>query len=200
MASSKPIISLGADRHQQIVRTLAHAFQEDPALSWIFPDADARRARLPLMFDFIVPLDLRDGIALGADAGEAATLWRAPGKAETSMLDSLLRLMPILRCFGRATTRALGIADAIERSHPRDFDFWYLHYAGVSPEHQGKGWGGAAIRSGIERANAEGKPVWLETATESNVGLYRSLGFEVRSEWDAPDGGPHFWSMLRPAG
>jgi formylglycine-generating enzyme required for sulfatase activity len=23
---------------------------------------------------------------------------------------------------------------------------WYLHYAGVRPEHQGKGWGGAAIR------------------------------------------------------
>jgi hypothetical protein len=33
---------------------LARAFQDDPALSWIIPDAAQRKIRLPRMFDFIV--------------------------------------------------------------------------------------------------------------------------------------------------
>jgi hypothetical protein len=62
--------------------------------------------------------------------------------------------------------------------------------------HQGKGWGSAAIRQGLTRAGSEGLPVYLETAKESNVGLYRKLGFKLVGEWDVPTGGPHFWSML----
>src|ERR1700730_276871 len=69
-------------------------------------------------------------------------------------------------------------------------------YAGVRPEHQGKGWGGAAIREGLTRARSGGLPVYLETAKESNVALYLKLGFKVVGEWDVPEGGPHFWSIL----
>lgn len=46
------------------------------------------------------------------------------------------------------------------------------------------------------RARSEGLPVYLETAKESNVRLYRKLGFTLIGEWDAPEVGPHFWSML----
>ena len=29
-----------------------------------------------------------------------------------------------------------------------------------------------------------------------HVALYLKLGFKVVGEWDVPEGGPHFWSML----
>ena len=181
----------------QIVATLARAFQDDPALSWILPDTAQRRLRLPHMFDFITPLDLRDGFALGSPAGEAVTLWRSPGKPHTGMLD-LVRLLPaVFSTFGAATLRALAISEAIDAHHPKGITYFYLHYAGVMPDHQGKGWGGAAIRAGLARADAAGLPALLETATPRNVGLYTSLGFEILSEWDVPRGGPHFWTMLR---
>ena len=61
------------------------------------------------------------------------------------------------------------------------------------------GGSGAAIRAGLDKADAAGIPALLETATERNVGLYTSLGFEILSEWDVPKGGPHFWTMLRRA-
>jgi hypothetical protein len=77
----------------QINHTLARAFQDDPALSWILPDAAQRKIRLPRMFDFITPLDLRDGFALGSAEGEAATLWRSPGKPHTGLLDMVI--MPV---------------------------------------------------------------------------------------------------------
>jgi ribosomal protein S18 acetylase RimI-like enzyme len=85
----------------------------------------------------------------------------------------------------------------MDAHHPKGITYFYLHYAGVLPEHQGKGWGGAAIRAGLDKADAAGIPALLETATERNVGLYTSLGFEILSEWDVPKGGPHFWTMMR---
>lgn len=181
----------------QIVHTLARAFQEDPALSWILPDAAQRKIRLPLMFDFITPLDLRDGFALGSTGGEAATLWRSPGKPHTGMLDMVKMLPAVFNTFGAASLRALAVSEAIDAHHPKGIKYFYLHYAGVLPEHQGKGWGGAAIRAGLEKADAAGLPALLETATPRNVGLYTSLGFEILTEWDVPRDGPHFWTMLR---
>jgi ribosomal protein S18 acetylase RimI-like enzyme len=193
---SERMISESNDR-AALRDTLALAFQEDPAISWIFPDPVERARRLPLLFDVVIPGDLKAGTAFASPGGEAATLWRAPGKADTGRLEMLRLIFPLIRTFGSALGRAIQIADAIDKRHPKTFDFWYLHYAGVRPEHQGKGWGGAAIRAGIARAEADGVPAWLETATLSNVGLYQRLGFEVVEEWDIPNGGPHFWSMMR---
>ena|ERR1700757_1419761 len=73
---------------------------------------------------------------------------------------------------------------------------WRWNRTGVRPEHQGKGWGSAAILQGLTRARSERLPVYLETAKRSNVALYRKLGFKLIGEWDVPKGGPHFWSMV----
>jgi ribosomal protein S18 acetylase RimI-like enzyme len=197
MDPPKAIIEGTAADQAALVTTLALAFQDDPAVSWIFPDAEQRRRRLPKMFDIILPGDLLAGIALRSPGDEVATLWRAPGKAHTSNLEMLRLALPLIRTFGTAIFRALAIADAIDTHHPSGFDYWYLHYAGVRPQWQGKGWGGAAIRAGLAQAEADGKSAYLETATLSNVGLYQRLGFAVVDEWDVPKGGPHFWSMLR---
>jgi ribosomal protein S18 acetylase RimI-like enzyme len=187
-----------ADRGDRLalVKTLALAFQTDPAVSWIFPDSELRSRRLPMMFDFLVQSDFDAGMVLRSPENEVATLWRAPGKAESPKIELIKLAVPLLRTFGTALGRALSIADAIDAHYPRDFEFWYLHYAGVRSEHQGKGWGGTAIRAGISRAKAEGLPVYLETATDTNIALYQSLGFEILDQWDVPKGGPHFWSML----
>lgn len=196
MREDRPIVEAGKADLPALIETLALAFQDDPAVSWIFPDAAQRAKRLPMMFGIIAPGDLDMGIAFQSPGHEATTLWRAPGKAETSKLEFVRQAIPLIRTFGTALGRALSIANAIDAHHPKGFDYWYLHYAGVRPAHQGKGWGGTAIRAGLARATAEGKPAYLETATPSNVGLYQSLGFETIGEWDMPRGGPHFWSML----
>jgi ribosomal protein S18 acetylase RimI-like enzyme len=77
--------------------------------------------------------------------------------------------------------------------------FWYLHIAGCDPAAQGKGLGGGAIRTGLDRFGRT-EDCYLETATEGNIGIYNRLGFEVIDTWTVSGGGPRFWSMLRPAG
>jgi ribosomal protein S18 acetylase RimI-like enzyme len=180
----------------QLVDTLSSAFQCDPALSWILPDPALRRSRLPKLFDIVVRSDLAAGLVLRSESCEAVTLWRAPGKAHIGLMETLLSGLGYLQTFGAALGRGLAVSHAMESHHPKGIAYWYLHYAGVRPEHQGKGWGAAAIREGLTRARSGGLPVYLETAKESNVALYLKLDFKVVDEWDVPKRGPHFWSML----
>lgn len=182
-----------------IAQTLADAFQDDPAFSWIIMDAVKRRIALPKLFRTIIRSDRKSGMVLSSPASEAATLWRSPGKAKAHMSEMIGYALPLLDALGFSLTRALILNEAIEAHHPSNNDYWYLHIAGVSPQHQGKGLGGSAIREGLARASAMGKSVLLETATPSNVPLYQRMGFSIRQEWDAPKGGPHFWTMSRNA-
>ncbi len=179
-----------------LVVTLARAFQNDPALSWIIPDAEQRARALPRLFKTMLVADRRAGWVLASPGHEVATLWRAPGQSKTGVWEFVEQLFPMMRTFGGSLSRAMRVSDAIHAHHPKSDDFWLLQYAGVAPEHQGKGWGGIAIREGIARAAQAGKPVVLETATPSNVSLYSRLGFEIIDEWGI-DGGPHFWTMMR---
>lgn len=181
-----------------LIRTLADAFQDDPALSWILPDAEVRRVRLPLLFAAMIKADRKAGMILSTPGGEVATLWRAPGQTKPGLVETLGEGWPMLRTFGSALGRAIAVSGAMAAHHPAPDDYWYLRYAGVAPSAQGKGLGGAAIREGIARAAAVGKPALLETAKEANVAIYLRLGFEVIDRWQVPKGGPLFWTMLKP--
>ena len=55
------------------------------------------------------------------------------------------------------------------------------------------------MRAGVARAAEQGLGVLLETATPDNVAIYTRLGFEIIEEWQVPDGGPQFWTMVHPA-
>lgn len=48
------------------------------------------------------------------------------------------------------------------------------------------------------RAEAEGVPCYLETVNEKNVPFYQKHGFVVKFSGQVPQGGPHFWAMVRP--
>lgn len=181
-----------------IVETLAQAFQTDPALSWILPDADHRQRALRSLFQVLAPADMRAGVALRSAGDEAASLWRAPGQAHSGTLEFLRTVVPLVATFGTALPRGLKVQASIDAHRPKG-RFWYLHYVGVRPEHQGKGHGGRIIRAQTAVADAEGLPCWLETATTENVPMYERLGFGTQAEWDVPGGGPHFWGMMRPA-
>ena len=100
---------------------------------------------------------------------------------------------------GTAVLRAERADRMIGKHLPKGERQFYLRMAGVRPDRQGQGLGGLAIRAGLAEADAAGLPAVLETATESNVGLYRSMGFELIDTWPVARNGPTFWTMSRPA-
>ena len=190
------IVAGGEPQSGAMVASLAAAFADDPAMSWIFPARAERLRRLPGLFAALVSEDLRLGEALISPGAEAVTLWHGSGHVRTSPWQLLRELPGFFALLGPHTLRALRISHAIKEHHPAGMAYSYLHFAGVDPAFQGRGWGGAVIRAGQDRARAAGLPVYLETATPENVGLYQRLGFTVTQEWNVAGGGPHFWSML----
>jgi ribosomal protein S18 acetylase RimI-like enzyme len=179
-----------------IVETLALAFQSESGWSYILPDAKKRAARLPGAFHLLLREDFAKGAVFGTQQCEAVTLWRAPGQAHDSLWDRARLIMPFAQVLKGSLLRALELADLIEKHLPKE-PFWYLHFAATHPSFQGRGFGGAAIRAGLARADHDGLPAYLETADEKNVALYQSFGFEVKHVWQVPEG-PMFWGMQRP--
>lgn len=182
----------------QVVATLSQAFQTDPALGWILQEPDNRRRRLPKLFNLLHDAYGEHGMVLQSPGGEAASIWKAPFAGATEPDGGLKMILNMIAIFGFAVGRGKRVSDALDQHRPKH-PYWYLAFVGVRPEFQGKGWGGAIIRDALARIEGDGLPAYLETATPENVPLYLRLGFEIIEEWDVPGGGPHFWSMLRPA-
>lgn len=176
---------------------LAAAFQNDPVMAYIFPDSDIRRKQLPKLFAILYDGDGAHGARYVTGGCEAATLWRAPGHGHLSWQEKLAEGLPWVLATGFALGRALAYSAASDANHPAE-PHWYLHIAGCSPAFQGRGLGTAVIKAGLEHADADHFPCYLETATEANIGLYMSLGFGVTHKWHI-EAGPLVWSMLRPA-
>lgn len=194
----REIVQLGAQHRDRAVATLAAAFHDDPAMTFMLPHRNSRARRLHRLIGWMVDQHLRLGLVLGTPDVSAVTLWREPGMVhyhEPLWYPGALRFIPI---FGRHLPRALRTEAGIGAQVPKGEAWFYLKMAGVHPDRQGKGLGGAAIRAGLARAAARGVPSVLETATQSNVGLYQRLGYRVLSEWDVAGGGPHFWTMTTP--
>jgi len=197
MADAPPaLLQAGGAERRRVADMLARAFANDPAMSFIFPDPAVRARRLPALFALLFDGDAAHGLRLMTPGAEAATLWRAPGYTRTTPGEIIRHGLSLLSALGPAVGRALTLSSAVDAHMPQG-QFWYLHIAGCDPAHQGKGLGGAAIRNGLDRVATGRLPVYLETATEANLGLYQRYGFKVTEEWKVPKGGPTFWSMWR---
>lgn len=193
------IIELGIEHADAATRTLTAAFLDDPAMAWMMPDPAVRARRLPGLMRWIFEDHLRHGMVLGTEGAEAVTLWRPPGVVHEHPPLNPIAAFRFLNMLGLAVLRDERLDRHIERHLPRGERQFYLRMAGVSPNLQGKGLGGRAIRAGLARSDTSGLPCVLETATEANVSLYRALGFAVIDEWRAGRAGPRFWTMARQA-
>ena len=163
----------GEAQRTSVISTLSQAFQDDPSLIWMLPNAASRQRALPGMFDWLYDDHREHGLILASPGSEVVTFWRRPGKVhhDDPLWPKLIwRLMGVFRF---ALGRAAKVGDVIHKHVPAGEDWLYLRYAGVRPDSQGKGWGGHAIRAGIAHAN-----IHIDTfgQTECSVGVAEAIG------------------------
>lgn len=62
---------------------------------------------------------------------------------------------------------------------------------------QGKGLGGQVLTPVLDRADAEGVPVWTWSSNQRNLAFYHRYGFEVLDELPFASGGPSIYPIRR---
>jgi len=180
---------------------LGRAFADYPSLVAFIPDA-ARRHRLsPLLHGMLARYAAAYGdLQLSPDL-DAAACWLPPERPYLSTMRLISRggLMPIVRLGWSAFRDFSKLGDDLEATRRRlvPRPHWYLLLLAVDPARQQRGAGSLLIRRGLERADAAGLPVYLETLKEINLRFYRKHGFRVVHEGDCSVGGLRAWGLLR---
>jgi GNAT superfamily N-acetyltransferase len=185
---SEQIVQASVDRVPDLAALLGRAFTDDPMLVWPFGED-----RTDLITDFFLTFD--EQIAdlgwlweVGPGVGVAA--WIPPGSDQVMMdIDRSMR-----STLATAGARHEEMWEWIADNFPRE-PFWYLDHLAVNARDRGTGLGAALIRHGLDFADRDGVPAFLETARPRNVGYYERRGFRTISDDDAPGGGPHLWFM-----
>lgn len=186
---------VGASDFAAVTRALSLAFEDDPVMAFLFPDARSRRRRLRGFYRVVVPLIAEHGVVLADDALRAAAVWQAPAPPRPRRWGRIhigLRMLASLR---GAVGRANALNGTIRPAHLRE-PHWYLALVGTEPAHQGRGLGSALLGPVLERCDREATPAYLESSKPENVPFYERHGFEVTRELRVPDG-PPVWPMLR---
>lgn len=184
---------------REVSLVLARAFEEDPFMSWMFPEPKFRLKLIQAWMRVEVESAIRIGTSWASvDDGEivAGTIWAPPDRDlhEGGTFNQLWYLV-----LGANPSRSSELAEGLSMlgdSHPTQSHF-YLNTVGVAPNLTGQGHGGTIIHHTLDLADGDGQPCYLESSSPRNVPLYERLGFEVVNEIALPNG-PTMWGMWRP--
>jgi ribosomal protein S18 acetylase RimI-like enzyme len=196
---NQPVVASAAD-HDDVVAVLATAFEQDPVLAALLPDAGSRPTRLrrffaidagPWALNHSSSWILRDGVEpLGAAVVIPSARRHNPAQNHPATMAGYLR------AFGRHSLKARGFLEVLERAHPVE-EHMYLPFIGAAVPGRGVG---SRLLSALGRAADErGLPVYLEASTEESARLYRRHGFADTGTIVAPDMPPMYAMWREPS-
>ncbi|MGV1088690.1 MAG: GNAT family N-acetyltransferase [Mycobacterium sp.] len=182
-----------------LARVLGRAFQDDPVMMWMQPDATRRAAALAGFFGALTRYHYLSGggveVALSQAGVGAAALWDPPGKGDPPPREQIAMLPAVIRAFRGRLREGRLLTEQMKAVYPEE-PHWYLGVIGSDPEARGDGFGHALMRSRLDRCDAEAAPAYLESSNPDNIAYYNRFGFDVTGEIVIPDG-PSLWPMWR---
>lgn len=177
---------------------LTRAFDAGPAVRYLLPDPERRRRVMTRSFASYLRYGRRFGQVDLSPAG--AAIWLPDGALPVT-------LPKLLRCGFAPALASMGVP-ALRRTYRFDAVSYALHERVVRGRHlylfilgaypPGRGEGERLLQPGLERADRDGLPCYLETTAPRAPPFYARYGFKVAAEGDVP-GGPRLWGLLRPA-
>lgn len=189
-----------------IVEVLTDSFVDDPVMSWVFPDAQRRPARLAVMFGFLAEYRYLPAgastVCIGATGEiEAAALWE-PTSGDSVTRDDFWERhgAAFVAALDGEVERLSILGETMQTVHPPGAH-WYLLAVGVRPARQGRGLGTALLAPTLEALDTRSAAAYLEATSPRSRALYRRLGFEDHQEIDLDEHGDRdvrMWAMWRP--
>lgn len=184
---------------------LADAFQHDPVWKLVFRN-EARLEQRGVLFESPIkfclkygevyaPSERLEGVALWLPGDSAdMTVWRM---IRSGAIISGMKAMKACTKLARRQGRIFGPLQADRKAHMKGRTYTYLMVLGVATELQGQGFGGKLLRALIEESEQVGVPIYVETETERNVGMYEKFGFRVLKQITLPIIDLPQWEMIR---
>lgn len=192
------VVRLPTERLGEASALLARAFHDDPAWSWVLPNARRRAALLPWLFQ--TGFEVADAeVWTTEDELLGVARWLPPGQPHVHLAAMLRALVATPLRVREATNRFFAYGRAVETMRARAVaePHWYLAGIGVEPSSQRQGLGAALLRPGVEAAAAARLPAVLLTNNEANLSFYEANGFVVVRQGRTPEDGPRAWAMVR---
>ena len=198
MSSGSPVRKATLADVPRLAQALASAFQDDPVITWVLPDAQRRRVVLPVFMEFrLRKLAFpHDEIWMIQDGAASAAWVPPPGIWQMSLAQRVRLLLPMIGFLRLRTPTVLGGLGRMEACHPHEPPHWYLFIIGCERAAQGRGLGSGLLSDMLNRIDSGGFPAYLEFSNERNLDLYIRHGFRVTGEVAIPSG-PTIWPMWR---
>lgn len=193
-------VSLAATDTATAAGVLTRAFDDDPGIVYILPDAALRPRLLPGMFGAIVRYGLLRGEVLGLERPTVAVaVWLPsarteadePGMAEAGMPETMAGWDAGAQERTGILVRYLSGMHARLMPEPHA----YLSFLGVEPMRQGQGLGGGLLAPKLQQLRASGTSAYLETLKARNVPFYERHGFRVLEHSTVPGTAVSVWAM-----
>ncbi|MBV8453883.1 MAG: hypothetical protein JOZ29_16660 [Deltaproteobacteria bacterium] len=210
MAEKPQVAILFPNQDADAAAVLGRAFVDDPLIKAILPpieDATERARRMGQMFEVALASQRSSGQPLvgvlhEGQVGAAAIIEQAvrPPSVASIVLHGLALVPALARMGGLGgMRRTVAALDVLTRNRPTA-PHLYLNVLGVEPSLQRRHFGVAVLDwlhdQTALRPDLVG--VYLETATEANVGYYSHVGYRVTGEIYPL--GVRMWQMLQPRG
>ncbi|WP_420628205.1 GNAT family N-acetyltransferase [Candidatus Leptofilum sp.] len=189
--------NLSVGEHHLIGDIIGDSFADDPVNQWIFRS----QTSIANFYRMVAKkLYLQKGYGHVMEDGSGGTLWLPPGVKKFIPVWNSVDIAASMIWHGGLYTplRGMGVDDALADKKPTE-PHYFLFAIGVRPALQGQGIGTKLMQVGLEQADSERKPAYLESSKESNIPFYNQFGFEVVEKIDPGKGCPALWLMWREA-
>jgi len=166
---------INAADEARAIAALVMAFAADPAVRWLYPDAQQYLANFPAFARAFAGKAFECGTVDELEGYSAAALWLPPNVQpnEVAVMDVLQRSVSEARL-----PEVFSVFEQMGAFHPTE-PHWYLPMIGVDPSEQGRGCGSAVLRKGLVRCDADGLPAYLEATSLRSLSLYERFGFKA---------------------
>ena len=197
------LMRLKPDHKKTAARVFARAFFDYPMITSYFPDLSRRSRYIEWYWGCVINYGLRYGEVYQTPDTAGISIWLPPGQTfNTTWHYIMAGFLPLPFVFGIKQYPAnIRSDDLVIKIHQEIMPgpHWYLWAIAVDPDRQGQGLGRTLMQPGLEKADAQNLPCYLETHAEKDIPFYHGSGFYVVRIEQVPDSDLRFWCMRRDA-
>lgn len=204
MQAIRTIIRLSPSEFEPARLTLGQAFENYALMTYARPKAEGRLEAVTSLYGSILWDCLRWGEVYAAADFAGVACWLPPGHTFPGPLrfirSGMLRLPWLFGWTGFRHLQAYGHAAHTLHHEHAPGRHWYLAAIGVRPQDQCQGVARQLVAPILARADQESLPCYLDTHVETNVTIYKRLGFVVVANAVPRGHTLPIWGMIRRAG